>query len=302
MEIDVLGIDLAKQVFQLHGADRRGRVVHRAKVSRSAFPESARTLKPRMVVMEACSTVHHWARSLQSLGIEVRLISPQYVAPFVKTNKNDRNDAEAIVETASRPAMRFVTVKSVAQQDIQAAHRIRSIPLRHRTALINQMRGLLGERWLTISRSPEAFKRAIPELLRTSADELTSFCQTLLTELLQHLHPIEERIHLIEASIQSFIKKSTLCRRSPRSPELVRLLRRPLLPQSATPESFATAGICPPGWAWCLDSIRLAASRACTASADTATHTCGPCSFMARGLFCAMRQQKPILRASGFSS
>ena len=212
MEIDVLGIDLAKQVFQLHGADRRGRVVHRAKVSRSAFLESVRTLKPRMVVMEACSTAHHWARRFQSLGIEVRLISPQYVAPFVKTNKNDRNDAEAIVEAASRPAMRFVTVKSVEQQDIQAAHRMRAILLRHRTALINQMRGLPGERGLTISRSPEAFKRAIPELLRTSADEMTSFCQTLLTELLQHLHAIEERIHLIEASIQSFMKESTLCR------------------------------------------------------------------------------------------
>ena len=89
MEIDVLGIDLAKQVFQLHGADRRGRVVHRAKVSRGSFFESVRTLNPRMVIMEACSTAHHWARRFQSLGIEVRLISPQYVAPFVKINKND---------------------------------------------------------------------------------------------------------------------------------------------------------------------------------------------------------------------
>ncbi|WP_233810177.1 IS110 family transposase [Paraburkholderia sp. HP33-1] len=213
MEIDVLGIDLAKQVFQLHGADRRGHVVHRSKVSRSSFFESVRTLSPRVVVMEPCSTAHHWARRFQSIGMEVRLISPQYVAPFVKTNKNDRNDAEAIVEAASRPTMRFVTIKSVEQQDIQAAHRMRAILLRHRTALINQIRGLLGERGLAISRSPEAFKRAIPEFLRTSADELTPFCQTLLTELLQHLGTIEERVHLIEASIQSFMKKSMLCRK-----------------------------------------------------------------------------------------
>lgn len=123
MEIDMLGIDLAKQVFQLHGADRRGRATHRGKVSRGSLFESVRILTPRMVVMEACSTAHHWARRFQSLGIEVRLISPQYGAPFVKTNKNDRNDAEAIVEAASRPAMRFVTVKSVERQDIQAAHR-----------------------------------------------------------------------------------------------------------------------------------------------------------------------------------
>lgn len=163
--------------------------------------------------MEACSTAHHWARRFQSLGIEVRLISPQYVSPFVKTNKNDRNDAEAIVEAASRPAMRFVSVKSVEQQDIQAAHRMRAILLRHRTAMINQMRGLLGERGLTISRSPEAFMRAIPDLLSKSADELTSFCQTLLTEMLQHLQAIEERVHLIEASIQSFMKRSALCKK-----------------------------------------------------------------------------------------
>ncbi len=135
------------------------------------------------------------------------------MSPFVKTNKNDRNDAEAIVEAASRPAMRFVTVKSVEQQDIQAAHRMRAILLRHRTAMINQMRGLLGERGLTISRSPEGFKRAIPELLSKSADELASFCQTLLTELLQHLHAIEERVHLIETSIQSFMKRSALCKK-----------------------------------------------------------------------------------------
>ncbi|MDF3881172.1 IS110 family transposase, partial [Cupriavidus basilensis] len=205
MEVDILGIDLAKQVFQLHGADRRGRPVHRAKVSRGSLLEAVRTLKPGMVVLEACSTAHHWARRFQSLGIEVGLISPQYVSPFVKTNKNDRNDAEAIVEAASRPAMRFVTVKSVEQQDIRAAHRMRAILIRHRTAMINQMRGLLGERGLTISRSPEAFKRAIPELLSKSADELTLFCQTLLTELLQHLHAIEERVHLIETSIQSFM-------------------------------------------------------------------------------------------------
>lgn len=101
--------------------------------------------------MEACSTAHHWARRFQTLGIQVQLISPQYVAPFVKTNKNDRNDAEAIVEAASRPAMRFVTVESIEKQDIQAAHRMRTILLRQRTALINQIRGLLGERGLAIA-------------------------------------------------------------------------------------------------------------------------------------------------------
>lgn len=121
MNVDILGIDLAKRVFQLHGADRRGRALHRAKVSRSALMEAVRQLQPRTIAMEACSSAHHWARQFQAIGIEVKLISPHYVKPFVKTNKNDHNDAEAIVEAACRPSMNFVQVKSVEQQDIQAA-------------------------------------------------------------------------------------------------------------------------------------------------------------------------------------
>jgi len=129
--------------------------------------------------MEACSSAHHWARRFIALGIEVRLISPQYVSPFVKTNKNDRNDAEAIVEAASRPTMRFVSIKSVEQEDIQAVHRMRAILVRQRTAVINQIRGLLAERGLIIARSPQAFKRAIPTLLGNEGSELTAFCQAL---------------------------------------------------------------------------------------------------------------------------
>lgn len=120
MEIKILGIDLARQVFQLHGADRRGHAVHRSKVPRSSLLEAVRTLQPWMIAMEACSTAHHWARRFQSLGIAVKPISPQYVSPFVKTNKNHRNNADAIVEAASRPAMWYVSIKTVERQDIQA--------------------------------------------------------------------------------------------------------------------------------------------------------------------------------------
>ena len=119
--------------------------------------------------------------------------------------------------------MRFVSVKSVEQQDIQAAQRMRAILLRHGTALINQMRGLLGERGFAISRSPEEFKRAVPELLRTSADELTSLRRTPLTELLVHLRAIEERIHFIEISIHSFMKRSALCAKIAQIPGIGRI-------------------------------------------------------------------------------
>ncbi len=96
MEIDILGIDLAKHVFQLHGAGRNGQAVHRSKVGRAALIQAVHKLRPRTVVMEACSSAHHWARRVSALGIEVRLISPQYVTPFFKTNKNDRNDARKL--------------------------------------------------------------------------------------------------------------------------------------------------------------------------------------------------------------
>ena len=152
MEVDVLGIDLAKRVFQLHGASKTGIVLHRSKVSRPSFLEAVRRLNPKLVVMEACSSAHHWARVLQRQGFEVRLISPQYVAPFVKTNKNDRNDAEAIVEAASRPAMRFVSIKTVEQQDLQALHRLRQLLVHQRTAIINQVRGVLAERGIVALR------------------------------------------------------------------------------------------------------------------------------------------------------
>jgi transposase len=116
MDIDILGIDLAKRVFQLHGADRRGYAQYGAKVMRAELLSTVRKLAPRIIAMEACSSAHYWGRRFKEMNIEVKLISPQYVSPFVKTNKNDANDAAAIVEAASRPTMRFVPVKSVEQQ------------------------------------------------------------------------------------------------------------------------------------------------------------------------------------------
>lgn len=213
MEVDLLGIDLAKRVFQLHGADRRGNALHRSKVSRAAMVETIKELHPRVIAMEACSSAHHWGRGFQEFGIEVKLISPHYVKPFVKTNKNDRNDAEAIVEAASRPSMNFVPVKSVEQQDMQAVHRVRELRVHQRTSIINQARGLLGERGVTIAKSPAAFKKAIPEILKEAEGELTIFCQMLLKMMLEQFHSIEEKITRAESWIDAVMKQSTLCQK-----------------------------------------------------------------------------------------
>jgi transposase len=143
-----VGIDLAKQVFQVHGVDYQDKVVLRKQLRRNQMLSFFAALPPCLIGMEACGGAHYWARELQKLGHTVKLMAPQFVKPYVKSNKNDANDAEAICEAVGRPTMRFVPVKTIAQQDLLAIHRIRSEVVRQRTAKVNQIRGLLvGRVW-----------------------------------------------------------------------------------------------------------------------------------------------------------
>lgn len=146
MNVTTPGIDLAKSIFQLHGVDERGNVVVQKRVTRSKLRETVAQLSPCLIGMEACGSAQYWAREFQQLGHIVKLISPQFVKPYVKGNKNDSRDAEAICEVVSRPHMRFVPLKTVESQDIQALHRMRARLIRERTAPGNQVRGLLAER------------------------------------------------------------------------------------------------------------------------------------------------------------
>ncbi len=140
--IRTLGIDIAKHTFQLHGADESGKAVHKKRLPRRELAAHVPNMPHCIVVMESCGGANYWARVFQRSGHMVRLISPQFVKPFVKTNKNDANDAEAIVEAASRPSMNFVPIKQVEQQGIQSIHRIRTRVVKNRTELINEIRGL----------------------------------------------------------------------------------------------------------------------------------------------------------------
>jgi transposase len=164
MKLSRVGVDLAKNVFQLHGVDRHGRAVWRRRLTRKQWLSAlmAQADPGCEIGMEACASAHHWARALQSRGYTVRLIPPQFVKPYVKSNKNDANDAEAICEAMSRPNMRFVTVKSVAQQDIQATHRIRAELMMQRKAKANQIRGLVAEYGLVAPLTLHALRRTIP--------------------------------------------------------------------------------------------------------------------------------------------
>lgn len=160
MKVTALGIDLAKSVFHLCGMDKRGKVVLRKRVSRNKLLEFLADLPVCLIGMEACGSAHHWGREMKKLGHEVRLMSPQYVKPYVKTNKNDDNDAEGVCEAVGRPTMRFVPLKSVEQQDIQVIHRIRQQLVKSRTALVNQMRGVLGEYGIVIPQGIEQARKA----------------------------------------------------------------------------------------------------------------------------------------------
>lgn len=168
--IMLLGIDLAKNVFQLHGVDTRGVCQLRRQVRRAQLLRTIAQMPRCTIAMEAGSGAHDWGRRFTALGHEVRLIAPQFVKPFVKGNKTDRNDAEAICEAAQRPGMRFVAIKTVDQQQVLALHRLRSAAVKTRTALANQLRGLLAEFGISVPQGLHKLRRALPDVLTETND------------------------------------------------------------------------------------------------------------------------------------
>ena len=215
MNISRIGIDLAKNVFQLHGVDRRGKAVWKRRLRRDQWMKAVldRGEPGCEIGMEACGGAHHWARELQSRGYTVKLIAPQFVKPYVKSNKNDANDAEAICEAMSRPNMRFVTVKSVAQQDIQATHRIRSDLMTQRTAKANQIRGLVAEYGLVAPLTLRALRVAIPCWLEDAGNGLTDHFRSLLDGLWTDLVRLDDRVNELNRQIEKLANSNDVTRR-----------------------------------------------------------------------------------------
>ena len=204
MEITRVGIDIAKNVFQVHGCDQSGRAVWRRQLRRSVWLRAVtEKLEPGCEIgMEACSGAHHWARELRSRGFEVKLIPPQYVRPYVKSQKNDATDAEAICEAMSRPGMRYVAAKSIEQQDIQAIHRVRSSVVGQRTAQGNQIRGLVAEYGLVAPQQLGSLRKAIPDWLEDAENKLTDRFRALLHSLWAELLRLDERIAELNREIE----------------------------------------------------------------------------------------------------
>ncbi|MFZ2405036.1 MAG: IS110 family transposase [Methylobacter sp.] len=213
MNIKRVGIDLAKQVFQLHGVDSQEKAVLRKQLRRAQMLDYFKKLPPCLIGMEACSSAHYWGRELQKLGHTVKLMAPQFVKPYVKSNKNDANDAEAICEAVARPTMRFVAIKTITQQDIQAVHRIRSELVQHRTAKVNQIRGLLAEYGIVVGRRVDTLRTALPLLLEDAENGLTIDFRMLLEDLQQDLATLDERVGDMDKKIKTLASSNTDAKR-----------------------------------------------------------------------------------------
>jgi transposase len=208
-----MAIDLAKNVFALCGANAAGQLIWRKELRRAQLLSFMRKLAPCLVGMEACGGAHYWARELAAMGHEVRLVSPALVTPYRKGNKTDRNDAAAILEAVTRPTMRFVAVKTIAQQDLLALHRVRSLLLKNRTALCNQLRGLLRERGIAVRTGVTALKRALPTILADENPSLSGEIRDLLCEMSEWLRTLETRIASCDEKLVRKFKADERCLR-----------------------------------------------------------------------------------------
>jgi transposase len=208
-----LGIDLGKNNFHLWGVDEAEQVVMRKKLKRGRFLQELAKLPPCLVGMEACGGSHHWAREIGKLGHEVRLMAPQFVKPYVKSNKNDYNDAEGICEAVGRPTMRFVGIKSVEQQNLLSLHRIRQATVKGRTAQVNQIRGLLAEYGIVVAKGVGHVRRCLPTILEDAENRLPDLFRELLAELYEQLRGLDERISGYDHRINALFRSQEECRR-----------------------------------------------------------------------------------------
>ncbi|QYX63448.1 Transposase IS116/IS110/IS902 family [Shewanella baltica] len=202
MKITLIGIDLAKNVLQVCGVNQAGKAVFNRTIKRTQLLKTLVQYPEAVIAMEACSGSNYWGRELISQGFEVRLIPPQHVKPFVKGNKNDRNDAFAICEAAQRPNIIFVKPRSLEQVDVIISHRIRERRIRVRTALTNQIRGLLSEYGIVIPKGRDPLNLALPELLEDASNSLTTIARRYIRELLDELYAINASIKSLEKDIR----------------------------------------------------------------------------------------------------
>jgi transposase len=238
MKITTVGIDLAKNVFQIHAVDERGQTVLRKQLKRAQVAVFFGNLPPSLIGMEACASAHYWGRTLQRFGHTVRLMASQFVKPYVKTNKNDVADAEAICEAVGRANMRFVPIKSIEQQAILSVHRVRQGFVKARTAQANQIRGLLGEFGLIIPQGIINVTKRVPALLEDASNELPVAFRQLIDHLTQHLKELDRQVKEFERQIIAWHRASELSQKLEKIPGIGPLAASALVASIADANSF----------------------------------------------------------------
>jgi hypothetical protein len=213
MQIATIGIDIGKSSFHIVGLDVRGEIVLRRRCTRKQLMRDLVNLSPCLVGMEACSGAHHLGQRLVTLGHTVRLIPPQFVKPFVKSQKNDLLDAEAIAEAVQRPTMRFVPLKTTDQLDLQAIHRVRTRLVRRRTAVINQLRAFLLERGVTFPVGRRALLERFPDVLNNPAFNLSPRMSRLLQQLRDEWRNLDQAIDEADHEVSTLAREDEACRR-----------------------------------------------------------------------------------------
>ena len=212
-QVTTIGIDIGKNNFHLIGLDGAGNIVLRRKLSRSQVIVRLANLPPCLIGMEACVGAHHLSRQLQALGHDARLMPAQYVKPYLRGQKNDFRDAEATAEAVQRPRMRFVATKSVEQLDVQALHRVRSRLVRHRTAVINQIRALLLERGIAVRQGYRFLRAALPDILGRETNLLSPRMVRMIADLSADWRHLDERLEAVTSEIEALAMADEACRR-----------------------------------------------------------------------------------------
>jgi transposase len=238
MDISLIGIDIAKNIFHLHAVNERGKEQLRKRLYRSDVLSFMATLPQCTIAMEACGGANYWAREFKKLGYEVRLISPQFVKPYVKSNKNDRIDAEAICEAAQRPSMRFVSPKSETQQDLQNLHRIRERLVCSRTALVNEIRGLLLEYGIAMAQGINTVKRSMLEVLDGHRTRLSPLCIQTFNELYEELVELNVRIEKYDKQLEHIHRTHPVSKRLATVPGIGPLTATAIVAAVANPGDF----------------------------------------------------------------
>ncbi|MCM2563798.1 IS110 family transposase [Lutimaribacter sp. EGI FJ00015] len=240
MEITTLGIDLAKSVFQVHGVDAEGRTVLKKKLRRNAVIEFLQGLPHCLVGMEACVTAHYWAREIAALGHDVRLIPPAYVKPYVKRQKNDAADAEAICEAVTRPNMRFVPVKTPEQQGVMVMHRTRELLIRQRTMMLNALRSHLAEFGIIAAKGPQNLKQLIADLRAGDHADLPEIARTTLLGFADQLEALKAEIRAIDRQLLAWFRENEVCQRLSTIPGVGVITATAMVATVPDPNAFAS--------------------------------------------------------------